>query len=442
MRDHTHQPPSKIICSRHRSRHRSQSKQIRKRWRGSHHGYSGGTETVHTTSCSSDEELASSRDGTLNTTLSRQGDRIQFYNNMPKRRLRKPRSRDCTDHDDNESRAKICNSTQYSHPEIDLTAVRLISCQEYDLRLRKKEHDFLKLFNCDVDLSQSEPSDGSDASDNEKKQMHGSISGPLAVIDHGPVFEFGTSNNLLNEIYNINPKKNKSCDNKLPSPPTLLGSSKRNNHLALRGNDDGKRAHGMIIEKKVPIETVSLNMDEAVSFSPFARCVHSIISQYDLSTYFMPISDEYFFLSNRVIFDAQPPHTIVHINAAYSSLVSQGIVKSSYPGEPLIDLSSMCTKSSAESIPTIVVNHLQKIAASLPPYQIFPVISRMSDFHVFEAYKKLQYSRPPGTPLAMKFDTDIFTAENESGRNQHFVSYYMLQIESNSQIQQCFGAHK
>ena len=284
MRDHICQPPSKIICSRHRSRHRSQNKHIRKHWRGSHQGYSGDTETVHTASCSSDEELASGRNRDVastssNAPLSRLGGRIQFYNNMPKRRSRKLKLRDCVDHKGNKSRAQVCNSRQ---PEIDLTSVRLISCDEYDLHLRKKEHDLLKIFSCDVDLSQSEHSDSSDASDLEKKHVQGGISGPLAVIDHGPVFEFGTSN-LLNEIYNINPKNSKKCDVRLPTPPILHGSSKRNNDVTACLQDDEKRAHGKIIEKKMPIETISLTMDEAISFSPFARCAHLIIHQYQLN---------------------------------------------------------------------------------------------------------------------------------------------------------------
>ena len=156
----------------------------------------------------------------------------------------------------------------------------------------------------------------------------------------------------------------------------------------------------------------------------------------------MPLSDESLFPPNRVIFDVQPPHTIVHINAAYSSLVNQGFVKSIYQGEPLADSTSLCTNISANSIPTIVVNHLKKIAGTLPPYQIYPVISRMSDFHFFEACKKLQCSRSPGVLSTMNFDSNIFEMGTEHAQNQHFVSYYMLQIESNSQIQQCIGTHK
>jgi hypothetical protein len=151
----------------------------------------------------------------------------------------------------------------------------------------------------------------------------------------------------------------------------------------------------------------------------------------------------------RVIFDAQSPHTIVHINAAYGSLVNQGVVSPSSVGQPLgdddIDVlnNSNISSNNSKSIPTIVANYLQKIAPSSPPYQIFPVVSRISDYHIFEAYRKLQCLKSPvmsGTPPHVSFDSESGSKMIGNGssveRSIHFVSYYMLQIESNSQIQQ------
>jgi hypothetical protein len=138
----------------------------------------------------------------------------------------------------------------------------------------------------------------------------------------------------------------------------------------------------------------------------------------------------------------------VHINAAYSSLVSQGVVNASFVGQPLGDLS---LHNDNEDIPTIVANHLQKIAPSLPPYQIFPVVSRISDLHIFDAFRRLQClssSMIAGKPPIMNFNSgslgvkDANVARNGSERSIHFVSYYMLQIESNSQVQQSPCTHK
>lgn len=137
----------------------------------------------------------------------------------------------------------------------------------------------------------------------------------------------------------------------------------------------------------------------------------------------------------RVIFDAQPPHTIVHINAAYSSLVSQDIVEASYVGQRL---------EGNDDIPTIVANHLQQIASSPPPYQIFPVVSRVADYRVFGAYKSYKSSLMASMqPSFQGFDTETLNSaglamggHGAEKSSTHFVSYYMLQIESNSQIDQ------
>ena len=155
---------------------------------------------------------------------------------------------------------------------------------------------------------------------------------------------------------------------------------------------------------------------------------------------------------NRIIFDAQAPHTIVHVNAAYGSLVSQGVVDASFVGQTLLDTNLHHSAEEGDiAIPAIVANHLQRIAQSPPPYQIFPVVSRVADFRIFEAYKKLQCIKSPMIamkPSVWSFDTEPIELEvpkrgfgpeflgSESEKAMHYVSYYMLQIESNSQIKQ------
>lgn len=158
----------------------------------------------------------------------------------------------------------------------------------------------------------------------------------------------------------------------------------------------------------------------------------------------MLMTAPHYFILHRVIFDAQPPHTIVHINAAYGSLVCQGIVNASSVGQPLGDLS---LHNDNKDIPTIVANYLQKIAPSLPPYQIFPVVSRISDLHIFDAFRRLQClssSMIAGKPPIMNFNSEPLAVAGvtRSERCIHFVSYYMLQIESSSQIQQSPCTHK
>jgi hypothetical protein len=289
MCDTTSQPPSNIICNKHhRSLHlQSQRKHIRKHWRGSHQGYSGDIDAVPT-SCSDNEDLFAPSEAigaSTSTTASSSivsmplnGEgcaRIQFYNDMPKRRSRsKCKSVACIDSSSKKSKRRPSDSSKTKRSarldsEIDLSQVRIVSHHEYDLHLFKKERDFMKKVLNHHGIDPSDPSQSeSDSSDTEKRS--GYVSGPLAVIDHGPVFEFNkkseSSCSLLNEIYNIDAARGKSSTSSLP--PVLSGVKRAASsplHLL-----DGKRCRR---DNNSRVEHTSLTMDEAVSFSPFARYV-------------------------------------------------------------------------------------------------------------------------------------------------------------------------
>lgn len=146
------------------------------------------------------------------------------------------------------------------------------------------------------------------------------------------------------------------------------------------------------------------------------------------------------FFQHRAIFDAQSPHTIVHINAAYGLLRNQGLVKLNQAGQPFSDT----TMNKDEDIIDMVAHQLQKIAPANTTlsYKVFPILSRKSDYNLFQAYRNLQTSPllENGRFLEMNFG-DVPAAEtrlagNRPDKSMHFVSYYMLQIESNSHVQQ------
>lgn len=287
MCDPINQPPSNITCNRRHPSYlkRSQRKHIRKVWRGSHQGYSGDIEALPT-SYSEDEGLTTGRCVTSSSTYpssaaasttsaSTPSDgsvRIQFYRDLPKRRSHKVKSNNCVDNNtsSNSSKEQIIESSDSptsNNSEIDLSQVRLVSCREYDLRLYKKERQILKTVLKDHGLDPSDPSQSEcDSTDTEEKKIgYNVVSGPLATVDHGPVFEFNKeSSNLLTEIYNIG-----ACNSKIVHGRKRCTSPL--NHLM----DEKRCKRETILEKKaVPLkclEHTSLTMDEVVSFSPFAR---------------------------------------------------------------------------------------------------------------------------------------------------------------------------
>lgn len=143
------------------------------------------------------------------------------------------------------------------------------------------------------DPSQSEDSceSSSESSTKEKKKLW---SGPMAVVDRGSVFGFGkvdTSCSLLNEIYKIGSIRRNSGSNNMfpgqdvyglsPSVPSSKAltlpvfSGLKRDAAALPVEKDCKRRKKT--EVKVSpltcpsIEETSLTLEEAVSFSPFAR---------------------------------------------------------------------------------------------------------------------------------------------------------------------------
>jgi hypothetical protein len=144
-------------------------------------------------------------------------------------------------------------------------------------------------------LDPSDPSQSEcDTSDTEEKGYTTNIiSGPLATVDHGPVFEFNNKErgirsnmNILNEIYKIGTtacKRSKSsgCDDSVQHGRNKRCADSQSLTLNNPWMDHGKRRcqREKILEEKkaVPfkccggVEHTSLTMDEAVSFSPFAR---------------------------------------------------------------------------------------------------------------------------------------------------------------------------
>ena len=254
-------PPLTIRYNKNRGSVPSQrqKKHIKKYWRGSCQGYSGDTEAL-TSSCS-DDEMECSRSSHAPSPVCTESSRPSngqrsvtcfgnpFYSHMPKRRRRKKPIKN-TDKMDLQAENIV-------HTEIDSSKVLLVSSEEYDLRLLKRERDFVRNLH---DPSQSESSDTSSSSKRSKSRGP-LLSGPLAVMDHGPVFEFG-KDNILNEIYNMG----------------YDGSLKRAGSPRPRITDDKRYKREAIVEKAVPIkccteQTSCLTMEDAISFSPLARYV-------------------------------------------------------------------------------------------------------------------------------------------------------------------------
>ena len=273
-------PPFTIQCNKNHQSDPSQSqrKRIRKRWRGSHQGYSGDTEALTScsdsgdtealTSCSDDEmeccrsshsrppvSTVSSRPSNGQCSVSSFGN--SFYSQVPKRRRRKKSIKNTNQMD---LRAENLINT-----EIDSSQVLLVSNEEYDLGLLKREHDYVRNLH---DPSQSESSDTSTSSKRSKSRGP-FLSGPLAVMDYGPVFEFG-KDNMLNEIYNMGLSSNDNIVNdgglKRAGPP-----------LRMIDKNDKRYKREAIVEKVVLknccMEQTCLTMEEAISFSPLARYV-------------------------------------------------------------------------------------------------------------------------------------------------------------------------
>ncbi|KAL3801373.1 hypothetical protein HJC23_006983 [Cyclotella cryptica] len=307
-------------------------RRYRKQWRGSHQGYSGDTECLSpTASCSSEDEESVQSTGrksvtsitTATTAMScwtglSSSVRMQFYGNIPKRRTRAAKessSQECIDNTGegtdraNSSRVNPAPAPSHIHPEIDLSRVRVISCQEHDLRQWKKDRDFMKRVLLHQDEDQSDPSQSEDSCDTssvspslvKEKRRGGLWSGPLAVFDHGSVFEFGkidTSCSILNQIYDLDSfRPGSAFDHNTSSMQDVLnmGSSvPRTTSLtylpALSGIGFKRDSSSLnILEKECKrskhetsagirsaldcslVEQTSLTLEEAVSFSPFAR---------------------------------------------------------------------------------------------------------------------------------------------------------------------------
>lgn len=327
MRDSITSLPSEIEFNKPPRRHR-----CRKQWRGSHQGYSGDTECLSpTASCSSEDEGSVQSTGrksvtsttTATTALSSwtghsSGVRIQFYGNIPKRRTRTDKghsNQQCIDNiseGTNRTNSSCANSarvTSHIHPEIDLSRVRVISCREHDLRQWKKDRDFMKRVLFYRDKDQSDPSQSEDSCDTssvtsspvKEKRGGGLWSGPLAVFDHGSVFEFGKidkSCSLFNQVYNLDSlRRGNGVDHKTSSAQDILnmgGIVPRTTSLTclpvLSGmelkrdgssqdmleNECKRSKRETNVEMTNPlgcsrVEPTSLTLDEAVSFSPFAR---------------------------------------------------------------------------------------------------------------------------------------------------------------------------
>ena len=406
----------------------------------------------------------------------------QFYKDVQPRRRRQSR---CQRHQQFKKFKNITRQTQQdaTHPDIDLSLVSLLTSREHDRRQFKKLQKALRLHHrgnitlperlqrhssshhkpkntiChqvnkdaieDESFSSSSPSSSSESDrycNNIIQTEHEYSKAlskppkndrPIAVIDYGSV-QFGQLGSVLDSIYKIggveeggaaDGDKNKrrsfggdaflveshdvksaTANFSTPHQPALTVASSRSSDVAAviaslknPSADLKRKAHyeDCSSAKKIKFlpstavvhhKTDTTTLEDAVAFSPYAR----------------------------VLFTADFPQTVVHINAAYCALVKKGFAKPCALGHPLtttnIERRSYedSSKLNGESAAKIVNNDLG-ISTKDINYQLFPIISGDDSF--------CDYSR---THCSYELGD---TAEEGEGDHVHrHVSHYLLQIE-------------
>ena len=144
-------------------------------------------------------------------------------------------------------------------------------------------------------------------------------------------------------------------------------------------------------------DTTTTTLEDAVAFSPYAR----------------------------VLFTASFPQTVVHINAAYGTLVKKGFAKPCALGHPFtatnMERLSLedSSKLNEETVSKIVTNDLCVTTKNIN-YQLFPIISGDESF--------CEYSR-----THCPYELGKTAEEEEDGKDDDrvhmHVSHYLLQIE-------------
>jgi hypothetical protein len=400
----------------------------------------------------------------------------QFYTDVQPRRRRHSR---CQRHQQFKKFKNITRQTQQdaTHPDIDLSLVSLLTSREHDRRQFKKLQKALRLHhrgnitlperlqrhssshhkpknttchqvNKDAIEDESFSSSSSPSSSSESDRYCNNIiktdheyskalskplknDRPIAVIDYGSV-QFGQLGSVLDSIYKIggeegaDEKSNrrsfggdtflvdshdvKSAANFSTHQPALTVASSRSSDVAAviaslknPSADLKRKAHyeDCSSAKKIKFlptavvhhKTDTTTLEDAVAFSPYAR----------------------------VLFTADFPQTVVHINAAYCALVKKGFAKPCALGHPLtttnIERRSYedSSKLNGEFAAKIVNNDLG-ISTKDINYQLFPIISGDESF--------CDYSR---THCSYELGE---TAEEGEGDHVHrHVSHYLLQIE-------------
>ena len=168
------------------------------------------------------------------------------------------------------------------------------------------------------------------------------------------------------------------------------------------------------------------------------------------------ISEQTFLLSlhfthtHRVLFTAEFPHTVVHVNAAYGTLVKKGLASPCALGRPMTTANGIGNSSSSthqemstlkeETVSKIITNHLGISKESIT-YHLFPVLSDDKSFCNFvRSYQKHDYSTRPF--LKNEFGKIEEHEDRYSAKHSH-VSHYLLQIEPVAQFtSQLIGCNK
>ncbi len=450
---------------------------------GSKKGYYADIDNSSSSSSSSDDDLSSSiKDDCCeidsSTAASTQGASssssplpTQFYENVQPRHRQQQHKR-CHRHKKFKSTIRRLQGNSNTHPDIDLSLVSLLTSKEHDRRQFRKLQKALQLHHHGDNMPLPEhlrrryssqhktkntsfhqdnknaiDDDSFTSSSSESDRCCNSIikteheyskalskppknNRPIAVIDYDSV-QFGQFGSVLDSTYKIGGEteaedKSKSrsfgedtflvdrndvkyAANFSPQPALTVASSRSSDVAAViaslknpsadmkrNGNYDDRSSKKI---KFLPAaaamhKTDTTTLEDAVAFSPYAR----------------------------VLFTAGFPQTVVHINAAYGTLVKKGFAKPCTLGRPLtatnIERLSLedSSKLDKETVSRIVTNDLGVTTKNIN-YQLFPIISGDESF--------CSYSR---THTCYELGK---TAEEE-GKDNHVhmnVSHYLLQIE-------------
>lgn len=147
-----------------------------------------------------------------------------------------------------------------------------------------------------------------------------------------------------------------------------------------------------------------------------------------------------FHTPHRVLFTAEFPHTVVHVNAAYGTLVKKELASPCALGRPMTTANGIGNSSSThqemstlkeETVSKLITNHLGISKESIS-YHLFPVISDDKSFCNFvRSYQKHDYSTHPF--LKNEFGKAEEHEDRYSAKHSH-VSHYLLQIEPVAQF--------